>query len=164
MRETKVILNICRLRSGCNCFEHPKWQVYSTPGSFVRQQGTPRITLMHILHTRSLYCVCQQLQDWQCTRLLKEEHDKYTRIPLAFGGISVTCSYSMKFWLKKCCWRSKYLEHMWVSLSVWTSLFDISIGMPRQFLMYQITWEQLLGAFYVSPQRRLLFSVWFAMR
>ena len=118
MRETKVLLNICRSRSGCNCCEHPKWQVYSTPGSFVRQQGTPRITLMHILHTRSLYCVCQQLQDWQCTRLLKEEHDKYTRIPLAFGGISVTCSYSMKFWLKKCCWRSKYLEHMWVSLCV----------------------------------------------
>ena len=66
------------------------------------------------------HCIssAQQLQDWQCTRLLKEEHDKYTRIPLAFGGISVTCSYSMKFWLKKCCWRSKYLEHMWVSLCV----------------------------------------------
>ena len=66
------------------------------------------------------YCIAsaQHLQDWQCTRLLKEEHDKYTRIPLAFGGISVTCSYSMKFWLKKCCWRSKYLEHMWVSLCV----------------------------------------------
>ena len=49
------------------------------------------------------HCIssAQQLQDWQCTRLLKEEHDKYTGIALAFGWISVTSSYFIKFWLKK---------------------------------------------------------------
>ena len=85
------------------------------------------------------HCIssAQQLQDWQCTRLLKEEHDKYTCIPLALGGSSLICSYSRKFWLKKVV-GGLNTWNTCKSLPVWTSLFDISMDVLRQFLTYQI--------------------------
>ena len=127
MRETKVLLNICHRRtarlarpSDNKAFHGLRWCTYCT-----RDHCTAS---------------AQQLQDWQCTRLLKEEHDKLTRISSAFGNSTGAAQgWTAQHWTP----HIREVECFLCYVIVFVTSFDInySVGPSGQYCVQVCCFE-----------------------